>query len=127
METLLNLAWLVISAALLLIGLVHATRSARNRSRVIAAIAMICLICLLFPVISMTDDLNSGSLAFLEPGKGKRILPSAQLIAVVFSWLNLEFSAKGICIAACRKPEVFLPQHEPLPFNLSRRPPPAVS
>ena len=123
METLLNLVWLAISAALLLVCGWHLMR-AENRSRGMAAIAVVCLICLLFPVISMTDDLNSGNPAFLDPTKAKKLLATGPLTAIALPWLSLQAPAKGHWIGLCRYPEHRLPQLQLLAFSMSRRPPP---
>jgi hypothetical protein len=124
LETLLNLVWLAISAALLLICGSHIVR-AENRSRGMAAIALICLICLLFPVISMTDDLNSGNPAFLDPTKAKKLLAAGPLIAIALPWLSLQAPANGHWMGLYRQTEHRLPQLQLLAFSMSRRPPPS--
>jgi len=126
LETALNLVWFGVSAALLLIGSMHVMSAGKDRSRGMAAVAMICLICLLFPVISMTDDLNSGSLALLEPNKVKKLLSVSCLLAMVMPWLvqppaefkshvaRLEFESDAV-------------SQQVLTFPLYRRPPPYSS
>lgn len=80
MELLLNLVWLAVSAAVAgSFGLCLIAKSGR-RERLAGCIALICVICLLFPVISMTDDLNS-STAMVEPTKLKKLLPAVQIVA----------------------------------------------
>jgi hypothetical protein len=128
LETALNLVWLGVSVALLLIGGVQVMRAGKDRSRGMAAVAMVCLICLLFPVISMTDDLNSGSLVLLEPNKVKKILSFTHLVGMILPWLNLRPSSELQVSFMGRNPlEECLPSQEFLAFQLSRRPPPASS
>lgn len=127
METLLNLVWLGVSATLLLICGTHVARARQIRSRTMAAIALVCLICLLFPVISMTDDLNSGNLAFLEPNKAKKMLSSVHLAAMVLPWLSLQAPMQANWMALCRHPDARPRQLDLVCFSLSRRPPPFPS
>lgn len=57
METILNLAWLILALVLVRLWLLHAPEGGASRRIQIAALAM--LIVILFPVISVTDDLWS--------------------------------------------------------------------
>lgn len=126
METLLNLVWLGVAATLLVVWGTHVARARQIRSRSLAAIALVCVICLLFPVISMTDDLNSGNLAFLEPSKAKRLLASVHLAAIVLPWLCLQIPVQTNWIALRRQPNDRRPPRlELVSYSLSRRPPPS--
>ncbi|MGO8932773.1 MAG: hypothetical protein ACLQDA_03605 [Terracidiphilus sp.] len=57
METILNLTWLILTFVLVRLWLLYAPQKGASRRMQIAALAM--LIVVLFPVISVTDDLWS--------------------------------------------------------------------
>lgn len=57
METILNLVWLILAFVLVRLWLLYAPQDGASRRMQIAALAM--LIVILFPVISVTDDLWS--------------------------------------------------------------------
>jgi formate-dependent nitrite reductase membrane component NrfD len=57
MESTLNFAWALLAAGMLILWLRHARNSAASRGTQFAALAMLILI--LFPVISVTDDLQA--------------------------------------------------------------------
>ena len=73
METILNLVWLVITLATILVWRFRWTRARRNPRHTIRAeaVALLCFIALLFPVISLTDDLHPEIVAVDAVG-GKR-------------------------------------------------------
>ena len=84
-----------------------------------------CLVCLLFPVVSMTDDLNS-SPALAEATKLKKLLFSAQVVIGLFSPV-LNYSSPE-----CTWRRLVFEQHQDkiqrefLSFDLNRRPPPSL-
>jgi hypothetical protein len=125
LEIALNLVWLGVSVALLIICGIHVARAGKDRSRGMAAVALVCLICFLFPVISMTDDLNSSGPALLEPSKLKRILLYAPAIVTLLSWIALQMPQENGWAVLERQRDAGLPLQEILTFSLSRRPPPA--
>lgn len=128
METALNFVWLGVSLALLVIGSVQVLHAGEDRSRGMAAVAMVCLICLLFPVISMTDDLNSGSLALLEPNKVKRILSPAHLVSIALPLIVPQLLLESRTpFSRLWEIEIFHHPQELAAFHLSRRPPPALA
>jgi len=57
METILNLAWVLLAIALVRMWTRHAPREGASRGTQMAAVAMLVLI--LFPVISVSDDLQA--------------------------------------------------------------------
>jgi|SRR6185312_14246902 len=69
MEFALNVMWAVISAAMLWMFIREASHRRLQRKDLLVAIAVVSIICLLFPVISITDDLNSAPL-FGEASRG---------------------------------------------------------
>jgi hypothetical protein len=95
-----------------------------ERSCLIAYIALVCVVSLLFPVISMTDDLNS-SPAMPEATKLKHLLPSALFLVRLFS--NLYAPSERIWAALALEQEQKPVQQGLLYFNLSRRPPPSLA
>ena len=84
MELFLNLVWasLVVAAAL---RFAQWSSGQPNSSRRVVALATICVLALLFPIISVTDDLHPAT-AVLEDANGVRrtatILVATQLVPV---------------------------------------------
>lgn len=124
MELALNLIWLGVSTLLLLAGVAQVTHGADDRSATFAAIALVCLVCLLFPVISMTDDLNSGGPAIIEPGKLKNLVQSVPVVLTLLSWSALQAPPEAGWLTRDRQPALLIPNQEFFSFDLSRRPPP---
>jgi hypothetical protein len=56
-EVLFNLAWLVLAATLVIFYCARAPSLAREHRRITGGIALVCALALLFPVISISDDL----------------------------------------------------------------------
>ncbi len=132
MEFALNLGWLVLTL-LLCAGCVEAWRRERLHVPLGPALGCCCLLaCLLFPVISMTDDLQQGSLEMEGRVRALSLvnaaaLPSALLLtatfhAMVFLWAlartrllwlaaprerRLQLSARMTVALAVRPPTVF--------------------
>jgi hypothetical protein len=73
METLLNLVWLAITVAAVWLWRFRWTVSRQNprHSTRMEAVAMVCVLALLFPVISLTDDLHPET-AVVDAASGKR-------------------------------------------------------
>lgn len=110
--------------AVLVICGIHVARAGEDRSRYLAAVALVCLVCFLFPVISMTDDLNSSGPAMLEPSKLKKILPYAPALVTLLPWIALQMPQENCWAALERQRDAGPPLQETLTFSLSRRPPP---
>src|SRR5580658_10221390 len=74
METFLNLVWLAIALAAVGLWRFRWAGSPRHSSHSmrIEAAAMVCFLALLFPVISLTDDLHPET-AVVDAASGKRI------------------------------------------------------
>lgn len=70
-EIVLNFAWLLIAFA------ISAAFLPRNRGRIAAVVAVSCLIALLFPIVSISDDLSPVRDAVEECGGVRRCLLSA--------------------------------------------------
>ena len=73
METILNLVWLAVTVAAIWLWRFRWAASRRNPSHStrIEAVAMVCVLALLFPVISLTDDLHPETVA-VDAASGKR-------------------------------------------------------
>lgn len=94
-------------------------------SRVAVLMTLACVVCLLFPVVSMTDDLNS-SPALAEATKLKKLLLTAQVVIGLFSpVLNYSAPERMWCRLAFEQHQDKI-QQEFLSFDLNRRPPPSL-
>jgi hypothetical protein len=73
MEATLNLLWLVIALAGVWLWRFRwsVSRHGRKHTLKIEAVAMVCVLALLFPVISLTDDLHPETVA-VDASSGKR-------------------------------------------------------
>jgi ABC-type uncharacterized transport system permease subunit len=73
METILNLVWLAVTLAAIWLWRFRWTVSRRNprHNKRMEAVAMVCALALLFPVISLTDDLHPEIVA-VDAASGKR-------------------------------------------------------
>jgi hypothetical protein len=89
-----------------------------------AAVALVCLICLLFPVISMTDDLNSNGPALVESSKLKRLASSAHVVLTLLPLPALLAPQENRWATLDREPEDRRPLEVVCVFNSHRRPPP---
>jgi len=127
MELALNIAWLIVAAALLLLCGARALSFSGKRQQITALAALSCLIWLLFPVISITDDLNAGQPVLAAASVKKPAQPAVATgvllpLPLLFpapsptGWrqINLHADLCGI-------------SQEYFAFDLSRRPPPQAS
>jgi len=135
LELILNLVWAGIAAALLLFW---ATRSsgrslrrsseprlacADTRRTATALLAMLCVICILFPIVSMTDDLNA-SPAEPETVKSKLALLPHFLMSSGSWMLVYDPNASAFHHEIEVQDDFGPPSHAFLSFFLTRRPPP---
>jgi len=119
-ELFLNLAWLAISLA---VFSYFGRRRASAQDRVAVTLALVCVVCLLFPVISMTDDLNS-SPALPEVTKLKRLLLTGHVVIGLFAQVLLVVMPQQNWTRLTLQEAQSSIQHELFSFNLNRRPPP---
>jgi hypothetical protein len=129
MELLLNLVWLTF--ALLALGSRWQARSERHRDRLTPLVVLSCVLILLFPVISVTDDLHPIRPEMEESSVSKKIKaarhassnhsavfdslptqsacsflfsPHSRICGQVLAELALLPESVGLCKDACRAP-----------------------
>jgi len=140
METILNLVWLAVTLVVIWLWHFRWTVSRENPRHTIRAeaVAIICLIALLFPVISLTDDLHPEILAVDAVG-GKRnasllVANAATAHRSNENWrthLSLAISLKPLLSASYTNTEEIqvVEAHVPITFVASfrgRSPPPLL-
>ena len=120
MELILNIVWAVIAATLLFVWS-RLTRAGACKSGV-ALLALLCVICILFPVVSMTDDLNT-SPAEPETVKSRLALFPHFLMSTCSWMLVYDPNASAFRHETEVQKDFCPPAHAFLSF-LTRRPPP---
>ncbi len=128
MEFALNVAWMVLSLTLVVVCVIYGRPAFNSKAqRIVVAVSLACLIAfLLFPVISMTDDLNSGAV-LVETTNSKHWLPAIALFSLVGTGLLIAFSAQNSTWAdGSILSELGSPSQQMLSFHMSRRPPPVM-
>jgi hypothetical protein len=125
LELALNIVWLVLSAFLVLSCTIWAKPEQNSKGqRIVVAVALACLIAfLLFPVISMTDDLASGAVV-ADSTNYKHWIPTAQLCALVAAAVLIASSALSGAWADTGIAAQRVPHRQAFSFHLRRRPPP---
>jgi len=125
-ELTLNIVWAGIAATLLLFWagrskprLAHADMRRAGS----ALLALVCVICILFPIVSMTDDLNARP---AEPETAKSILALLpHFLMISGSWSLVYDPHATVFHHEVEGHEAFAPPaHAFLSFLLTRRPPP---
>ena len=124
LELTLNLAWLAFSGVLLLAGGWFGGLAGSNRNRAATVLTLLCVVCLLFPVISVTDDLSNGP-AVSESSKLKKIIPSIHVVVALLSRVVLQADQEKTWSARALHLNFGPPPEELLTFQLNRRPPPS--
>lgn len=128
LEFALNVLWAVVSLVLLLGAKKAAPHAQANR--LLRALAIVSLICVLFPTISITDDLNSAP-ALVETRQSGEFAPQNQHSSGPAGVLPAVLSAHTIPLSAHQQESVSATATILLPdlfaFNQSRRPPPVFS
>jgi hypothetical protein len=123
LELILNIVWAGIAATLLLFWAAPRITPADARRSAIALLALLCVICILFPIISMTDDLNASP---AEPETVKSQLAMATPFLLNSGlWMLVYDPNAFIFHHVVEVQEDFgPPSHSFLAFFLTRRPPP---
>lgn len=133
MELTLNLVWLTLVAAMISLWLLRAPRRGHSLRLQWAALAMLALI--LFPVVSLTDDLQTAQNVVEDESYVRRctaaqdhdsaphldLLHTAAMVEEVFSLLPLRqtLGTATASLAPCTPARVLLP-------SLANRPPPTA-
>jgi hypothetical protein len=94
METILNFIWLVLTIAAVWLWRFRWSVSREGRAHTLRmeAVAMVCVLALLFPVISLTDDLHPETVA-VDAASGKR---NACLVATSAAQVRATTLSTGI-------------------------------
>jgi NADH:ubiquinone oxidoreductase subunit 6 (subunit J) len=125
LELTLNLVWLVLCLLLLAVLGPAVKAPLAGRTRVVAAVALVCILFLLFPVISMSDDLHNNP-AMLEGSKLKKLALASHAVAALLTWAVVQASPKAVVwpISGAEKTSTL----SQIAFTTSvfRRPPPAI-
>ena len=129
MELLLNLAWMLVTI-FVSIALLHRARRENSARLWIVVTAVVCLMILLFPVISMTDDLHAELFTAEESGKRRvAAVHVQQLLAfvhVLAAWLLISIAAPACLGWSRRVNEVFPKALDGTLLVTFIRPPPAL-
>jgi hypothetical protein len=126
LEFALNVLWAIVSLTLLL----GARRADRRSPAGLRAFAFVALICVLFPIISITDDLNSAP-ALVETRQSPELRSQNQHSSGPAGVLPALLAVHELTLKPQQQESIsaantiFLP--ELFAFNQSRRPPPTVS
>ena len=123
MELFLNIVWAGIAATLLLFWAGPRAAHAGARKSGAALLALLCVICILFPIVSMTDDLNA-SPAEPETVKSQLAMATPFLIASGLWLLVHDPNASAFRYEIEVQEDFGPPSHTFLSFFLTRRPPP---
>jgi hypothetical protein len=125
MELILNLAWLALCLGLLVFFGPSLKKPAAGRTRGAVLVAMLCILFLLFPVISISDDLNATP-AILEATKFKSFLVLIQMLAALVVWVVVVASPRSRVLWARRPEKSVSPMLGVFAADLFRRPPPSL-
>lgn len=133
MELLLNLIWAVISAAALLAWICRRRNSSSDvlPEMLRGVVVVVCILVLLFPVISISDDLSQ-TLSMAEGNRLQDVLKAPDLRGVLVSTtlpalsLLLQPEQHGVARSSATEPS--FNQHEIFwtPF-IEKRPPPVLA
>lgn len=126
MELTLNLVWAALAVTLLSLWKMEKFAQPRCRNSAVALLALVCVICILFPVISMTDDL-SASPAETESVKSSLAVTPDFLMASGSWILVYDPHETRFHHQMEAQPDYQPPVHSYLSFLLTRRPPPQLA
>jgi hypothetical protein len=137
-ELTLNIVWAGIAATLLLFWAARSPGHSSGRSSnprlaradvwraATALLALLCVICILFPIVSMTDDLNASP---AEPETARSVLALLpHFLMISGSWTLVYDPHASVFHHEVEAHEAFAPPaHAFLSFLLTRRPPPIAA
>jgi len=87
-------------------------------------VALLCLVCLLFPAISITDDLQDNP-ALVEVTKLKKLTCAGPAVMAILPLIALHIPQPAIWTSHSLD-EISVPQLRLFTIDLGRRPPPSV-
>jgi len=126
LELILNIVWAGIAGTLLLFWAAPRLVRVDARRSAVTLLALLCVICILFPIVSMTDDLNT-SPAEPETAKSKLALLPHFLMSGG-PWTLVYDPHASVFRHEVEAQETFAPPaHAFLSFLLTRRPPPSAA
>jgi hypothetical protein len=123
LELILNIVWAGIAGTLLLVWAAPRLVRVDARRSAVALLALLCVICILFPIVSMTDDLNA-SPAEPETVKSSLGLQPAFLVTSGSWTLVYDPHQTAFHHEVEIQPDFGPPAHALLSFFQTRRPPP---
>ena len=123
MELILNIVWAGIAGTLLLFWAAPRLVRVDARRSAVTLLALLCVIGILFPIISMTDDLNASP---AEPETVKSTLAMQPAFLVTSgSWTLVYDPHQTVCCHEVQtQPDFGPPAHALVSFFQTRRPPP---
>jgi hypothetical protein len=129
-ETVLNLLWLTLALAALAHWLVKAQGDSPEQSKALRLTALVMLLVLLFPVISLTDDLQSAATFAEGERAGLRVasndIHAALQQAQAFTlWSDVIQAPATRTVARAIEEAPLRPASAIRPYKLGQRPPPA--
>jgi hypothetical protein len=131
MELLLNLTWLLLAIICSVALLRRAQKDPNSAQLWIFITAVVCIMVLLFPVISMTDDLHAEVFTAEESGKRRvAVVHVQQLLAfvhVLAAWLLISVAPPQRATWVSSTETCILSPREGMRVSWSSRPPPALS
>jgi len=124
-ELALNLVWAALACALLVFWFAKASSFESRKHSALALLALVCVICIMFPVISMTDDLSTSP---AEPENRQSLLAvQADFLLVGGPWILVyDPNESCFCHQVEMQPDYRPPVHSYLSFLLTQRPPPQL-
>jgi len=123
LELILNIVWAGIAGTLLLFWAAPRLVRVDARRSAVTLLALMCVICILFPIISMTDDLNA-SPAEPETVKSTLAMQPAFLLTSGSWTLVYDPHQTVFCHEVQTQPDFGPPGHALVSFFQTRRPPP---
>jgi len=128
MEVLLNLTWMVLAAVIVGLWFVHSPREVRGRRGQVIALVMLILV--LFPVISVSDDLQVAQNLAEEDAYLRRACASAlhdrahlPVVAMLLQSVLMEMPVAYICFHGLSILTADIPDNPAL-LVVQNRPPP---
>lgn len=123
LELTLNIVWAGIAATLLLFWSAPKLAQAGARRSAVALLTLVCVICILFPIVSMTDDLNASPAEPETVKSAMALLP--HFLMTSGSWMLVYDPNTSVFRHEVEaQPNFGPPVHAFLSFLLTRRPPP---